>query len=678
MPPPQRSPFVATPLAACAFALLFIPTVSSAAAERPAVEDFARAPAVQNMRLSPDGQAVAYLSEYGGQSHLCVMGLGEDQRTFRFKIGHVSYNGAPVPKEVGSFQWVGDERLVLTTMVWDRIHGTVALNRDGSRGRGLSGYEFDPTGRFADPAFQIIHTFDDDAGRVLMLDIRGNGAERLFPHVLEVNTLTGSSIRRETNPGNVTAWMSDHDGVIRLAMVREGENFGIMYRETGDSPWRQLPLPSGGREGILPYGFDPHNGNFYVTGFNDQDRWCVFPYDLSDGSLGEPLVSDPVYDTGRGGSWAFFAGLPLARPIFSEAQQALIGLAYVTDSPRVTWLDPEFTKIQAAVDQARPGRVNLLVNQSRDDNRLLFLSYADRDPGTYFLLDRAARTFKPIGSRMDWLSPADLSPMHAIKYAARDGQTIHGYLTIPLGHDPKNLPLVVMPHGGPWVRDVWGYDNLVQLLASRGYAVLQMNYRGSTGYGSAFDLLGQKQIGRAIQTDIEDGTRWAIAAGVADPTRIAILGASYGGYSALFALGRSPGLYACGVSLNGVTDWTTMFARKAADPVYQFAQIFWRKNIGDPEDDDAFLAEISPLTFAADITAPTLIIQGNDDRNVPPAQARAMISALKKAGHPPESVFVKNMGHSLSNERARREVYTATVAFLEKHLGPGVEFRPQR
>ncbi len=679
MPTPNPTPAVARVLAATLLLATVPPLSSAAAAERLAIEDFARAPIIESMQLSPDGQALAYLREYAARTHFCVLDLGEDGRTFRFKVGDVPYNGALMPKEVARFSWASDQRVILTTTVWDRLYGAAAVDRDGKQWRGLSGYEFDRTGRYADPAFEIIHTFDDGSGRVLMLDRRGSGAERLFPHVLEVNTVTGDSKRVLANPGRVTAWLSDHQGVVRIGILRvDDERIAVMYRENEDTVWRELPLPSRGHEKLRPLGFDPHNGNFYVAGFNAEDRWSVFKFDLTDGSLSEPLVSDPVYDTLGDGITPRFAGLPLARPIFSAAQQALIGMTYVTESTRVLWFDSDFAKIQAAVDQARPGRTNLLVNQSRDDNRLLFLSFSDRDPGAYFLLDRAGRSFKPIGSRMDWIKPGDMSPMLAIHYTARDGETIHGYLTVPAGHDPKALPLVVMPHGGPWIRDTWGFNPMVQLLASRGYAVLQMNYRGSRGYGSAFNLAGKQQVGRATQTDIEDATRWAIAAGLADPARIAIFGASYGGYSALFGLGQSPDLYRCGVSLAGVTDWNTILGRKGSDPAYEFARRHWKENIGDPDEDEAFLATISPVNFAEKITAPTLVIQGRDDRTVPPQQARAFIAAMKQADHAPETLFVKNTGHSLATERARIEVFTAVVTFLEQHLGPGVEFRPQR
>ncbi|WP_221032370.1 alpha/beta hydrolase family protein [Actomonas aquatica] len=652
-------------------------TLPLSAAERPPVADFARTPIISQARLSPNGEALAFTRDYGGQQHLCVLDLTTDQIT-RFKIGSVPYNGTPMPKEVHRFQWVGDERLTITTTIWDRIFGSAAVDRDGKNWVGLTGYEFDPHGRHATLAIDVAHVFNDGTDRLLVLDHgRGYTPGNPHPDVLEIDTQSGLSKTIEENPGNVRAWMTDHEGIVRLGVVRDEDTQSVIYRDRADADWRTLPLPNRGHEKLRPYAFDPDNATFYVAGFNAEDRWCVLTYDLANGTVTEePIVSDPTYDVVSNGSFNTYAGIDLTRPIFSARTQSLLGIAYTADFPRVKWLDPEFATIQAAVDRARAGRVNVLVNQSRDDQRLLFFSYSDRDPGSYFLLDRTARSFKPLGARMDWIDPAAMSPSMGISYEARDGTTIHGYLTLPAGHKPKNLPLVVLPHGGPWVRDNWGFDPIVQLIASRGYAVLQMNYRGSKGYGSAFEWLGKQNIGRGIQDDIEDATRWAIRAKVADPKRIAIAGGSYGGYSALFALGKSPDLYACGISLNGVTDWEAIFDRADKDRDRAAARKTWVERIGDPDEDPDFFRSISPVNFGSAIKAPVLIIQGRQDKTVPLRQARRMYDALGKSKGDSELLWLRKSGHSLSNESERTEAFAAIVAFLEKHLGPGVPYQP--
>jgi dipeptidyl aminopeptidase/acylaminoacyl peptidase len=260
--------------------------------------------------------------------------------------------------------------------------------------------------------------------------------------------------------------------------------------------------------------------------------------------------------------------------------------------------------------------------------------------------------------------------MNLIKYKARDSQLIHGYLTLPPGRPRQNLPFVVMPHGGPAARNVWEFDPLVQMLANRGYAVLQMNYRGSPGYGQVFFSKGRHEIGGAIENDIEDGTRGAIKSGLADYRRMAIVGASYGGYSALFGLGHNPGLYRCGISIAGVTDWLALGSSLTGGEG-KFAREYWSQQVGDLTHEGEFLKSISPVNFADKITAPLLIIQGKDDKIVPPRQARLMIDALQSAGHPPESLFIAHEGHGFFSTEARMEEFKAIEAFLAKNLGPG-------
>jgi dipeptidyl aminopeptidase/acylaminoacyl peptidase len=319
-----------------------------------------------------------------------------------------------------------------------------------------------------------------------------------------------------------------------------------------------------------------------------------------------------------------------------------------------------------------PDTVNMLVGMSDDEKRLLWYSFSDQNPGEYSLLDLERRKLSLLATRMPWVKPAQMTPMLMVKYAARDGLVIHGYLTVPVGHERKSLPLVLLVHGGPWARDVWGYDPLVQLLANRGYAVLQMNYRGSIGYGEELYRKARRQIGREIQDDIEDAARWAIAAGVADPKRIAIMGASYGGYSTLFGLGRTPELYRCGISIAGVTDWPA-FYEDSDIAEYKASKRYWREQLGDPVKDHYDLKSISPVNFADKITAPVLIIQGKEDQRVPQDQAKRMVAALTKAGRKPESLFIAKLGHTFGDEKQRTEIYKAVTAFLEKNLGPGVK-----
>ena len=494
----------------------------------------------------------------------------------------------------------------------------------------------------------------------------------LFPDVVKIDTLNGVVNREVKNPGDVVGWGVDHAGQVRIGLVSKGGlKFGLIYRRNGESPWQPLEPPKDLHDPEV-LGFDSTNDNLYVAALSPEKRTAIYLLTLGTGPTAKLVLSDPDYDIFPETYIPSVDGVPMNSVVFSGKEQALLGVWYLRDAPRVRWYDSKFVAYQHAIDRTLPNTINLYVNKSRDDGRILFLAFSDRNPGTYYLLDAAQHTIKPVAPRMPQIHPDQMAAMLSIHYAARDGLVIHGYLTLPVGYPAKHLPLIVMPHGGPWIRDVWGFDPLGQFLANRGYAVLQMDYRGSTGYGADFYDKGRREVGLAIQNDIEDGTQWAIAAGLADPQRVAILGGSYGGYSALFALGRSPGLYRCGVSLAGVTDWFSIY-KNLDDPEYEFARRYWEREIGDPRTDEAFLKSISPVNFAAGITAPVLIIQGRDDRTVPPKQARTMIAALEDAGHKPESMFLLGQGHNLlSNEKSRREIFQTIESFLERNLGPGV------
>jgi dipeptidyl aminopeptidase/acylaminoacyl peptidase len=275
-----------------------------------------------------------------------------------------------------------------------------------------------------------------------------------------------------------------------------------------------------------------------------------------------------------------------------------------------------------------------------------------------------------MADRMPWVKEETMAEMRPIRLPARDGVVLHGYITLPAGSDAGRHPLVMMPHGGPWVRDVYHYDPLVQFLASRGYAVLQVNYRGSAGYGREFLESGFREIGGAIQRDIADAVDWAIQSGVADPDRLAILGASFGGYSALMGLVQEPDRYRAAVSIAGVTDWASVLKESAR--LNPFAELANTRRIGDPRfsGEAGGLDEISPLHLADRIKAPVLLIHGRDDPVVPHDQATRMATALTRAGNPPERLSRFNEPHGIYHYKNRVAMYASIEEFLGRHLAP--------
>jgi dipeptidyl aminopeptidase/acylaminoacyl peptidase len=636
------------------------------------VEDFARVPEFSHMQLSPDGRFFAFLREHEGKPTLFFSDM-QSRETTGVDPGKIPLLG--VSNEVISFRWISDRRVIFTTAVWDQlISGVTAVDRDGTHWKALSGYDADPFYGSGFTATETIYSFEDTGQNILMLD-QGilHGEDQLYPDVVKVCTLDDSFETVVKNPGNVVGWGVDHTGCVRLGVTLTDKlKYGFTYRENEGAPWHALPSLDAARGKIRPLSFDYTNQKLYVAALSPRRRWAIYPFDPATSALGKAVMDDPAYDIAPEDTLTpAYDGIALDQQIFSDRKQALVGVYYLTEGPRVRWFDPDFAAYQQTIDAALPNTVNLIKSITTDEKRMLVLAFADQDPGTYYLFDATDHTLTRIGPRMSWIKPAQMASMYPVKYKARDGQLIHGYLTLPLGRPQKNLPLVVMPHGGPWVRDVWEFDPLVQMLANRGYAVLQMNYRGSPGYGEAFYRKARHEIGRGIQDDIEDGTRWAIKTGLADPKHIAIVGASYGGYSTLFALGHNPDLYCCGISIAGVTDWFALIKSKGLNDENKYAREYWNQQIGDPRNDEDFLKSISPVNFADKITAPLLIIQGKDDRTVPPKQAHAMIDALEAAGHPPESLFIAHEGHGFASTESRIAVFKAIDAFLAKNLDPG-------
>jgi dipeptidyl aminopeptidase/acylaminoacyl peptidase len=520
-------------------------------------------------------------------------------------------------------------------------------------------------------ATRIIHSFGDRDQNVLMLDRGFNeGRDLVYPDVIKISTLSRFSETVVKNPGNVVGWVPDRAGVVRVGITRDGLRSGVIYRENEQAKWRTMPPPAGARS-TSPLGFSHDGKRLLVAAENEHQRRAIYYHDLETGKLSEPIASDDRFDIIPERGAPSIDGVSLAGPVVSDLAEEVIGIRYITDGPKSLWFDEGFGELQQAMDRLLPDTVNLIISRSRDEKRFLVLAFSDQNPGTYYLVDLQGE--KPgmarLGHRFEGIPVEAMVPMYPVKYPARDGETIHGYLTLPPGGRKTGLPCVVLPHGGPFVRDTWQFNPLVQFLANRGYAVLQMNFRGSPGYGVEFYQKGKREIGRGMQDDIEDGTRWVIAKGVADPGRIAIVGGSYGGFAALFGLGHNPELYRCGISIAGVTDWTDIIKERKGEE-YKFSYQHFREWIGDPKLNQEFLAGISPVNFAAKITAPVLIVQGKDDKTVPPKQARKLVAALEKAGRPPQTLYFANEGHSFAKEKNRTKLFLEIEQFLARNLAP--------
>jgi dipeptidyl aminopeptidase/acylaminoacyl peptidase len=358
----------------------------------------------------------------------------------------------------------------------------------------------------------------------------------------------------------------------------------------------------------------------------------------------------------------------------SRKRKKITGVSYTTDKRHQVFFDKEREELQKKLEAKLPKGQEIVVNGiSRDETRVIVRVYSDRTMGSVWFYDRTKDQIQKLADLGDWLKADEMAEMKPIKYQSRDGKTIHGYLTLPIGVEAKNLPVVINPHGGPWARDRWGFNPQVQFLANRGYAVLQMNFRGSTGYGREFWTASFKQWGLTMQHDITDGVNWLIKEGIANPKKIGIYGASYGGYATLAGLAFTPDVYACGVDYVGVSNIFTLLETMPA--YWELGRKMMYEMIGNPETEKELLTAASPLFHADKIKSPLFVAQGANDPRVKQAESDQIVEALKKRGIDVPYMVKDNEGHGFHNEENKFDFYAAMEEFLAKHLGGRCEIK---
>ena len=619
------------------------------------MEAFARLPVIRNVRISRDGKTIAYSV------------VADLQEAFAFKnleTGKINAVESGVGIPAVNPIWVSNNRVV-----YGHLSG---IDRDGSHYTGLLGYprqvDKRDQNRLLVTGILATRLHGENEGHVLLLEHdypTGYGKRQLVrldhPNVINMDSRTGNYNRVVDNPGKVTFWMADAQGLVRVGVEEDKALSRVIYRANEKAPWHVLAGMDYAKRKVGLQGLSADGATLYLSLVTPEGTWGVYSYDLLKEQLGQLILSHERFDILP---WGYGSDYDAIR--YAPNTREILGIQYETDRPQVVWFDPTMAAIQGALDNGLKDRVNTITDMSDDMKVLVVYSWSAKDPGTFYIFDLNKKSLKPLFPASPWIKPDQMADVFPINYKSRDGLMIHGYLTVPPGKEPKNLPLVVFPHGGPFARDSWNFDRDVQFFASRGYAVLQMNYRGSPGYGESFFEKGHRHIGRELQDDITDGTRWAIAQGIADPHRIAIAGWSFGGYSALMGLIREPDLYRCGIDLSGVTDWRALIKYDldiSKDDKEEMADL-----IGDPEKDAVDLDAISPVTQADKIKVPLLMIYSKDDRVVPFEQARLMRAAMEKAHKPFELVSKVNEGHGFYTYDHRLELYKKIDQFLSANM----------
>ncbi|WP_456418546.1 S9 family peptidase [Thiolapillus sp.] len=631
------------------FLLLLFFSFSVSGKELP-VEYFFKNYEFSQVTLSPDGKRLAAIAPVGASRNLVVI----DRATMKPKAVT-----SLTKRDVSSYQWASNSRLLF--YVEEDGNESLALNAvnvDGSKGKVLDkasrGIQLIP--RYT----RMVNRLKDDDRHVLVLNNERRGQ---FPDLYQMNIFTGKKKRLTSNPGNFIGWGLDWNHKVRIAIkqtVTKDKSDAIrelLYRETEDAPWETLGVTRLGEESIKFAGFTKDNKNIYLASAKGRDKIALYELNPRTGQKKLIFAHDEV---------------DISNPTFSPKDHRLLSVSYFTDMPHLYSVDKKFAAIQEALDAALPDTVNQIESWTDDEKTAVILASNDRSPGAYYLLETEPKlqlTF--LAQISDRIKPEDMVEMKPITYQARDGLTIHGYLTLPKGAEGKKVPLIVHPHGGPYgIRDYWGWNPEVQFLANRGYAVLQMNFRGSGGYGNKFQVGAWRQWGLQMQDDISDAVGWAVKQGIADPERVCIYGASYGGYATMAGLTMTPDLYKCGINYVGVVDldlleeWDTRWDKSGAITAW------FHKAVGNPDNpaDKARMEKTSPINLLENLDDPLFIVHGRRDPKVEIKQAEKLMDKLDDLGKPYIKLIKKKEGHGFTREENKLELYKMMDDFLKKNL----------
>ena len=600
------------------------------------VEDFFKNPEKSRYQISSDGKYFSFMAPYEKRMNIFVQEIGKDSAV-RLT--------SETDRDISTYFWKNPTRLLfLKDTGGDENFKLYGVNVDGSN---------------------LICFTDFSKVRTVVLDQMDNfpdevliGLNKRNPEVFDpfrLNIVTGEMKQLAENPENIQRWMMDHAGKLRAAYaIVDGVNTQLLYREKETDQFKPV-LTTSFKESLSPAFFTFDNKNIYATSNLGRDKSVVVEFDIANGKEIRTLYENPDYDV---------TGID-----YSKKRKVLTSASFESWKIEQYFFDEETKKIFDRVQQ-EVGNLNIFIPwTTKEEDKFIVRAYSDRSLGSYYIYDKTSDQLTKIADISPWLNQDELAEMTPIQYQSRDGLTINGYLTLPVGYTmetAKDLPMVMNPHGGPWARDSWYFNPEVQFLANRGYAVLQVNFRGSTGYGKSFWESSFKQWGLTMQDDITDGVQWLIDKGVADKSRVAIYGGSYGGYATLEGLVKNPDLYAAGVDYVGVSNMFTFM--QTIPPYWKPMLEMFYEMVGNPKSDSALLASVSPALNADKIKAPLFIAQGANDPRVNKAESDQMVEALKKRGITVEYMVKDNEGHGFRNEENRFDFYRAMEKFLGEHL----------
>jgi dipeptidyl aminopeptidase/acylaminoacyl peptidase len=608
-----------------------------------AVQDFFRNPDRGFFRLADDGATLGFMEPASIQGQPARMNIFVQALKGSAPTGQARRLTSETERDIAQFFWKGSD-----TVIYEKdFNGDENFHVLAVNARSGSLTDLTP---FPGVRASIEDDLQDDPDHIL---ISHNGRNPEVFDVYRSNIHTGELVRVAENPGNIVGWQTDHQGQVRAALTSDGLHTTLLYRDTDAEPFRPI-ITTDFRSVVSPEFFTFDNQRLYALSNRGRDCLALVLIDPNDPDQEEVIFQTQENDLDGAG--------------YSRLRQVLTVAVYQKDKLQYHFFDDESAQRYARISEKLPGYDISLQSGTRDERKFIVAAYNDRTPGSRYIYDADSDTLDKLADINPALSESDMAPQRPIQYVSRDGLVIHGYLTLPVGRPAAGLPCIVNPHGGPWMRDGWGFNPEVQFLANRGYCVLQMNYRGSTGYGRKFWEASFGQWGLRMQDDITDGVEWLITQGIADPDRIAIYGGSYGGYATLAGITYTPDLYAAAVDYVGVSNLLTFM--NTIPPYWKPMLTKMHSMVGDPEADRERLVATSPALNADKIKTPLFIAQGAHDPRVNKDESDQMVAALRARGIEVEYMVKDNEGHGFHNDENKFEFYERMEVFLEQHLNP--------
>jgi acetyl esterase/lipase len=653
---------------AVALAIALAPVAASAA--QVDVAQYVKRDSFDQIKISPTGEYFAATVPGEDNSILVILRRADNKVMGGFGLGKNTY--------IADFDWVNAERVVFGTarkfgaLDEPRLTGNLyAMNADGSGKDILVGQDVNvmSTGTHIQTkktemiAAFLVDDLPGDDKNVLIMASPFSGDT--YNRVEKMDVYSGKRVPVARSPVRNADYLADGKGVIRFAWGRDLQNANKLYYRAADSSdwtktedWKEINNEQASDHVEIPLGFSSDDRYAYLQVEQASGPDAIVAFDTTDGSR-KTVLRDPDGDPGR---IIRALGKPHGSPV---------GAFIAGGKPHTAFFDEasDEARLYRSLEAAFPGSSVAITSKTSDGALALVGVSSDHDPGSFYLFDTVNKKAGFLLARRDWIDQGKTAAVRAIALKARDGLALHGFLTIPQGSSGKNLPMVVLPHGGPYFeRDAWGFEIEPQLLAAAGYAVLQVNFRGSSGYGRAFTQAGARQWGGKMQDDVTDATRWAIEQGIADPQRICIYGASYGGYAALEGAAKEPGLYKCAAGYAGVYDLPLMFSKGDMREL-ESTRNYMHEWIGEPSQ----LGAMSPVNQAARIKVPVFLAAGGEDERAPIEHSERMEKALRNAGVPVETLFIRTEGHGFYTTEPQVQYYTKLLDFLGRNIGGGAD-----